>query len=74
MPSIYFTKDGIEMQQLNLNPKKASWPDGISARTLKETATETSGILQKIFQISYTSRILQKIFQISYTTGKVSND
>ena len=61
MLSLEFTTKGIEKQLQNLDHKKASGPDQISAKILKETATEIAPILQHIFQKSY-------------DTGNVPND
>ena len=53
MPHIQFTTNGIEKQLHNLEPRKASGPDQVSARILKETAKESATVLTSIFQKSY---------------------
>ena len=42
MANILFTKEGVEKLLKNLDPTKASGPDNISTRILKETATEVA--------------------------------
>ena len=42
MANIIFTKEGVEKLLKNLDPTKASVPDNISTRILKETATEVA--------------------------------
>jgi hypothetical protein len=44
MANILFTKEGVEKLLKNLDPTKASGPDNISTRILKETATEGSSV------------------------------
>ena len=53
MPDITFTKDGIEKLLLNLNAGKASGPDNIPVRILKEAAQQIAPVLQVIFTQSY---------------------
>ena len=53
MPHIQFTTNGIEKQLHSLEPRKASGPDQVSARILKETAKESATVLTSIFQKSY---------------------
>jgi hypothetical protein len=53
MANILFTKEGVEKLLKNLDPTKASGPDNISTRILKETATEVALCLAIIFQHSY---------------------
>jgi hypothetical protein len=50
--NILFTK-GVEKLLKNLDPTKASGPDNISTRILKETATEVAPCLAIILQHSY---------------------
>ena len=61
MLSLKFTTKGIEKQLQNLDHKKTSGPDQVSAKILKETAWEIAPILQHICQKSY-------------NTGNVPND
>ena len=61
MANIIFTKEGVEKLLKNLDPTKASGPDNISTRILKETATEVAPCLAIILQHSY-------------DTGQVPND
>ena len=53
MTDIVFHTTGIHKLLQNLNANKASGPDQIPTRVLRETATETAPILQQIFQKSY---------------------
>jgi hypothetical protein len=53
MANILFTKEGVEKLLKNLDPTKASGPDNISKRILKETATEVAPCLAIILQHSY---------------------
>ena len=59
-PSIYsdipifeIGTDGVIKQLKNLNQNKATGPDELPARVLKETAVETAPIITHIFQQSY---------------------
>lgn len=52
MEEIEIQVPGIEKLLQNLNPRKASGPDNISARILKDCATEIAPILTLIFQSS----------------------
>ena len=52
MPEIKVTVSGVEKLLKNLQPHKASGPDDVPARVLKECATSISPILQKIYQKS----------------------
>ena len=47
--------NGMKKQLEALNPNKAPGPDDITAKILKETAKETSPIIQDIFHQSYTT-------------------
>ena len=53
MPDITFTKEGIEKLLSNLNAAKASGPDNIPIRILKEAAQQIAPVLQVIFTQSY---------------------
>lgn len=52
MPRIQIDANGVTKLLTGLNPNKASGPDGIPARVLKETASVISPILTIIFQKS----------------------
>ena len=52
LSDITITTDGVEKLLRNQNPHKASGPDGISPRVLKELAEELAPILTVIFQSS----------------------
>ena len=52
MPSITVTSPGVEKLLHNLSPHKATGPDSISARLLKELSTELAPALTFIFQMS----------------------
>ena len=60
--------NGVRKQLEALKPHKASGPDEIPARVLKETASEISTIVQHIFQQSYTTGKLPQ----AWTTGHVT--
>ena len=53
MGIIQFTKPGIEILLKNIDQTKATGPDELPARILKETAKAISGVLSVIFQQSY---------------------
>ncbi|XP_072046463.1 uncharacterized protein [Amphiura filiformis] len=53
MPNIMFTTEGIEKLLRELNPAKASGPDLIPIRILKEAAQQIAPVLQVIFTQSY---------------------
>ena len=55
---IFVTTKGVEKLLKNLNPNKATGPDGISPRVLKEFASEIAPILTIIFQTSLDSGII----------------
>ena len=52
MPDIHITQKGVEKLLTNLNPNKATGPDGLSPRILKELSSQIAPILTKIFQMS----------------------
>ena len=60
MPKISISTNGIEKQLKHLNPKKASGPDGITCRFLKDYAKELSPILSYIYQQSLDSSQVPK--------------
>ena len=53
MSTIIVTTEGIEKLLSNLNPQKASGPDLIPIRILREAAHQIAPILQVIFTQSY---------------------
>ena len=53
MGIIQFTQPGIEILLKNIDQTKATGPDELPARILKETAKEIAGVLSVIFQQSY---------------------
>ena len=58
MPDIHITTAGVEKLLKNLKVNKASGPDNIPARVLKECASSVAPIFQKIYQKSVTTGIL----------------
>ena len=52
MPDIHITQKGVEKLITNLNPNKATGPDGLSPQILKELSSQIAPILTKIFQMS----------------------
>ena len=52
MPEITITNNGVVKLQKNLDASKATCPDEISARLLKEFATEFGSVLTDIFSKS----------------------
>eukprot|EP00057_Strongylocentrotus_purpuratus_P003633 XP_003727036.1 PREDICTED: RNA-directed DNA polymerase from mobile element jockey-like [Strongylocentrotus purpuratus] len=60
MANVIFNTDGIKKLLDNLNPRKASGPDLIPIRIMKEAANEIAPILQLIFTQSYETGTLPK--------------
>ena len=58
MPDITIFVEGVEKLLVNLNPNKATGPDGISPRVLKEFAHEIAPVLTLIYQRSIDTGIL----------------
>ena len=58
MENIQFHIQGVEKLLRNIDPSKATGPDGIQAIILKETATEISAVLTHIFTQSIRSGTL----------------
>ena len=58
MSDIEFDIEGIEKLLLDLNPGKASGPDQIPIRILREAAHQTAPVLQVIFTQSYLTGML----------------
>ena len=61
--------NGVRKQLEALKPHKASGPDEIPARVLKETASEISTIVQHIFQQSYTTGKLPQAWTTALVTS-----
>ena len=55
MPEISVTKEGVFKLLLKLNPNKATGPDLLPARILKDMVNEIAQILTAIFQRSFGS-------------------
>ena len=55
MPNIHISLQGVKKQQENIAVTKACGPNLISARVLKEAASELAHILSEIFQQSLDS-------------------
>ena len=60
MPETEVTNEGVVKLLLKLNPNKASGPDLLPARVLKEMATEIGLFLTIIFQNSFDTWIVPK--------------
>ena len=60
MPEISVTKEGVFKLLLKLNPNKATGPDLLPARTLKDMAKETTPTLTAIFQQSFDTGIVPR--------------
>ncbi|KAJ8047922.1 hypothetical protein HOLleu_00041 [Holothuria leucospilota] len=53
MPDISFSVEGIIKQFKSINPSKASGPDLMPARLLKESAVECGDMFHHLFTQSY---------------------
>ena len=58
MPQVTITEEGVDKLLQGLNPNKASGPDQISPRLLKELHAEVTPILTHILQLSLTTGIV----------------
>ena len=58
MPDITIFVEGLEKLLVNLNPNKATGPDGVSSRLLNEFAHEIAPVLTLIYQSSIDTGIL----------------
>ena len=67
--SLEIGQNGVTKQLQALNPNKASGPDEIPAKVLKETANKISPIIQHIFQQSYTSGQLPEAWKTALVTA-----
>jgi len=52
LPPLSVTTDQVRRQQEKLHQRKAEGPEGISPRVLKTCATQLSGVLQRLFNLS----------------------
>ena len=52
MPDIHITQKGVEKLITNINPNKATGPDGLSPRILKVLSSQIAPILTKSFEMS----------------------
>ena len=62
-PDIHFSAHGIKKQLESIQPDKASGPDMIPARVLKEIASELAPVLASIFQQSYDTGTLPQTWK-----------
>ena len=69
MKDIHVTKEGITKLLQKLNPGKASGPDLLPARLLKELAEELSPYLTAIFQRSFDTGIVPKDWRTANVTA-----
>ena len=69
MKDIHVTKEGITKLLQKLNPGKASRPDLLPARILKELAEELSPYLTAIFQRSFDTGIVPKDWRTANVTA-----
>ena len=69
MPEIEVTNEGVVKLLLKLNPNKASGPDLLPARVLKEMATEIGPFLTIIFQKSFDTGIVPKDWRTANVTA-----
>ena len=68
MPEIEVINEGVVKLLLKLNPNKASGPDLLPARVLKEMATEIGPFLTIIFQKSFDTGIVPKDWRTANVT------
>ena len=68
MDDIIINERGVLKMMKNLNPHKASGPDGISTRILKELAEELAPGLTIIFQSSLSSGVVPADWRTAYVT------
>jgi hypothetical protein len=69
MPDIQVTTEGVRKLMKNLNPSKASSPDNIPARLLKDYGDIIAPILQIIFQRSLDSGQIPKAWRSAYVAA-----
>ena len=65
MPDIKFSAEGIKKQLLKIKIDKASGPDLIPARILRDAASELAVVLSSLFQQSYDSGSLPYAWKLS---------
>ena len=65
---INITEEGVKKLLLNLNPKKACSPDGITPRLLKTVAEEIAPALTLLFRNSHNSGTLPLDWKMAYIT------
>ena len=69
MPEISVTKEGVFKLLLKLNPNKATGPDLLPARILKDLAKEIAPILTAIFQRSFDTGIVPRDWRTANVTA-----
>ena len=69
MPEISVTKEGVFKLLLKLNPNKATGPDLLPARILKDMANEIAPILTAIFQRSFDTGIVPRDWRTANVTA-----
>ena len=65
MPDIIFPAEGLKKQLLKIKIDKASGPDLIPARILRDAASELAVVLSSLFQQSYDSRTLPYAWKLA---------
>ena len=73
MPEISVTKEGVFKLLLKLNPNKATGPDLLPARILKDMANEIAPILTAIFQRSFDTGIVPRDWRTANVTAIFKN-
>ena len=68
LEDIKVNEEGVTLLLKKLDPKKASGPDGISARILKELADEISPLLTKLFKVSLATGKVPSDWKDAYVT------
>ena len=68
MPEIIITIPGVLKLLSEINPHKASGPDNIPARVLKETASEIAPMLTHLFQQSLNTGVIPPEWKQAYVT------
>ena len=65
MPDVEFSAEGVKKQLLKIKIDKASGPDLIPARILREAASELAVVLFSLFQQSYDSGTLPYAWKLA---------
>lgn len=65
IPEILVSAKGVEKLLQNINPSKATGPDNIPPRVLKEYATELAPVLAIIFQVSLDTGLLPADWKVA---------